>query len=90
MGLSSRRWSATTRAVYPEASSVHDGRLLIGGCDAVELAREFGATDLVDAYGVEAETAATLGISAGSVKTHLQRGLAAMESRLSDMRTVSG
>ena len=34
--------AATTRAVYPEASSVQDGRLLIGGCDAVALAREFG------------------------------------------------
>ena len=34
--------AATTRAVYPEASAVHDGRLSIGGCDAVELAREFG------------------------------------------------
>jgi diaminopimelate decarboxylase len=34
--------AAATFAVYPEASSVQDGRLLIGGCDAVELAREFG------------------------------------------------
>ena len=34
--------AATTRAVYPESSSVRDGRLAIGGCDAVELAREFG------------------------------------------------
>jgi diaminopimelate decarboxylase len=34
--------AATTPVVYPEASSVQDGRLLIGGCDAVELAREFG------------------------------------------------
>jgi len=34
--------AATTRAVYPEASSVQDGRLLLGGCDAVELAAEFG------------------------------------------------
>jgi diaminopimelate decarboxylase len=34
--------AAATFAVYPEASSVHDGRLRIGGCDAVELAREFG------------------------------------------------
>jgi len=34
--------AAATFAVYPEASSVHDGRLSIGGCDAVELAREFG------------------------------------------------
>jgi diaminopimelate decarboxylase len=34
--------AATTRAVYPEASAVHDGRLSIGGCDAVELARTFG------------------------------------------------
>jgi diaminopimelate decarboxylase len=28
--------------VYPEHSTVQDGRLQIGGCDAVELAREFG------------------------------------------------
>jgi diaminopimelate decarboxylase len=34
--------AAATFAVYPEASSVHDGRLRIGGCDAVELAGEFG------------------------------------------------
>ena len=34
--------AAATFAVYPEASSVRDGRLSIGGCDAVELAREFG------------------------------------------------
>jgi diaminopimelate decarboxylase len=34
--------AAATFAVYPEASSVQDGRLSIGGCDAVELAREFG------------------------------------------------
>jgi diaminopimelate decarboxylase len=34
--------AAATFAVYPEASSVVDGRLSIGGCDAVELAREFG------------------------------------------------
>jgi diaminopimelate decarboxylase len=29
-------------AVYPEASEVRDGRLLIGGCDTRDLAREFG------------------------------------------------
>ncbi|MGI8779742.1 MAG: diaminopimelate decarboxylase [Solirubrobacteraceae bacterium] len=34
--------AVATFAVYPEASSVQDGRLLIGGCDAAELAREFG------------------------------------------------
>ena len=34
--------AATTRTVYPEHSSVEGGRLSIGGCDAVELAREFG------------------------------------------------
>ncbi len=34
--------AAATFSVYPEASSVQDGRLAIGGCDAVELAREFG------------------------------------------------
>jgi diaminopimelate decarboxylase len=28
--------------LYPEASSVDDGRLSVGGCDAPELAREFG------------------------------------------------
>jgi diaminopimelate decarboxylase len=28
--------------LYPEASEIRDGRLVIGGCDATELAREFG------------------------------------------------
>ena len=36
------------------------------------------------------DIAATLSISRNSVKTHLQRGLAAMESRLGDLRTESG
>lgn len=36
------------------------------------------------------DIAATLSISRNSVKTHLQRGLAAMESRLGDLRTGSG
>ncbi len=34
----------------------------------------------------EREIAATLGIAAGSVKSHLHRGLAALESRLEDLR----
>ena len=34
--------AVTSPSVYPEAASVQDGRLLIGGCDAAELAREFG------------------------------------------------
>ena len=34
--------AAATVSVYPEGSSVQDGRLQIGGCDAVCLAREFG------------------------------------------------
>ena len=34
----------------------------------------------------EAEIAATLGISAGSVKTHAHRGLAALAERLEDLR----
>jgi diaminopimelate decarboxylase len=34
--------AAATLTVYPEAASVDEGRLSIGGCDAVELAREFG------------------------------------------------
>src|SRR5918997_5313144 len=32
----------TVASVYPQHSSVADGRLTIGGCDAIELAREFG------------------------------------------------
>jgi diaminopimelate decarboxylase len=32
----------TVASVYPQHSSVADGRLSIGGCDAVELAREYG------------------------------------------------
>ena len=32
----------TLSGVYPPSSSVEDGRLEIAGCDAVELAREFG------------------------------------------------
>ena len=34
--------AALTRSVYPEASSVHDGRLQIGGCDVLELAATYG------------------------------------------------
>src|SRR4051812_50219989 len=34
--------AAATLTVYPEAASVHDGRLAIGGCDVLELAREHG------------------------------------------------
>jgi len=34
--------AAATESVYPEAASTDGGRLAIGGCDAVELAREFG------------------------------------------------
>src|SRR5215210_1153957 len=34
--------AAATAHVYPEASSVVEGRLSIGGCDAAELAREHG------------------------------------------------
>src|SRR5687768_12277624 len=34
--------AATATSLYPAASSLDSGRLAIGGCDAVELAREFG------------------------------------------------
>jgi diaminopimelate decarboxylase len=34
--------AAATLTVYPEAASVHEGRLAIGGCDVLELAREHG------------------------------------------------
>src|SRR5436189_1410587 len=37
-----RRRMMTVSSVYPQHSSVEDSRLVIGGCDAVELAREFG------------------------------------------------
>jgi diaminopimelate decarboxylase len=37
-----RRRMMTARSVYPRNSAVEDGRLRIGGCDAVDLAREFG------------------------------------------------
>ena len=33
---------ATASHLYPQAASVDDGRLSIGGCDAADLAREFG------------------------------------------------
>jgi diaminopimelate decarboxylase len=32
----------TTAGVYPQDSAVRDGRLVVGGCDVIELAREFG------------------------------------------------
>src|SRR3954464_6819323 len=32
----------TVRSVYPQHSAIVDGRLTIAGCDAAELAREFG------------------------------------------------
>jgi diaminopimelate decarboxylase len=34
--------ATAVKHLYPEASDVDDGRLSIGGCDALELAREFG------------------------------------------------
>src|SRR3954453_16380284 len=41
--------AAATLTVYPEAASVHEGRLAIGGCDVLELAREFGTPAYVGA-----------------------------------------
>jgi len=49
-------------------------------CLVLRYYQELGIDDIAD----------TLGISRNSVKTHLQRGLAAMESRLGDIRTGSG
>jgi diaminopimelate decarboxylase len=37
-----RRRMMTARSVYPLNSAVEDGRLSIAGCDAVDLAKEFG------------------------------------------------
>jgi RNA polymerase sigma factor (sigma-70 family) len=45
-------------------------------CLVLRYYQELGIDDIAD----------TLGISRNSVKTHLQRGLAAMETRLGDMR----
>jgi diaminopimelate decarboxylase len=44
--------AAATLTVYPEAASVHEGRLAIGGCDVLELAREFGTPAYVVAEDV--------------------------------------
>jgi RNA polymerase sigma factor (sigma-70 family) len=49
-------------------------------CLVLRYYQELGIDDIAD----------TLGISRNSVKTHLQRGLAAMESRLGDLRGGSG
>lgn len=49
-------------------------------CLVLRYYQELGIDDIAD----------TLGISRNSVKTHLQRGLTAMESRLGDIRTGSG
>ena len=34
--------ATAVETLYPEHSEVRDGRLSIGGCDAIELARRFG------------------------------------------------
>lgn len=49
-------------------------------CLVLRYYQELGIDDIAD----------TLSISRNSVKTHLQRGLAAMESRLGDLRAGSG
>jgi diaminopimelate decarboxylase len=40
--MMARPMAAVTAHVYPEASAVRDGRLVLGGCDAEALAREHG------------------------------------------------
>src|SRR3954468_8320741 len=42
-----RRRMMTARSVYPQHSPIVDGRLTIAGCDAAELAREFGTPAFV-------------------------------------------
>ena len=59
--------AAATHAVYPEASSVRDGRLLLGGCDAVALAREFGTPAYVMA---EDDLRARARAFRGALETH--------------------
>jgi diaminopimelate decarboxylase len=54
----------TLSSVYPQASSVEDGRLAIGGCDAVALAREFGTPAYVVAEDdLRARARAVMGAS---------------------------
>ena len=50
--------AVTSPSVYPEAASVQDGRLLIGGCDAVELARDVRHARLRDGGGRPARAGA--------------------------------
>jgi diaminopimelate decarboxylase len=59
--------AAATSTVYPEASAVRDGRLSIGGRDAVELAREFGTPAYVMA---EDDLRATAGAFRTALATH--------------------
>jgi diaminopimelate decarboxylase len=49
--------AAATLSLYPAASELADGRLRIGGCDAVELARHFGTPAYVVAEDDLRETA---------------------------------
>jgi diaminopimelate decarboxylase len=59
--------AAATSTVYPEASAVRDGRLSIGGRDAVELAREFGTPAYVMA---EDDLRASAGAFRTALATH--------------------
>jgi diaminopimelate decarboxylase len=59
--------AAATHAVYPDASSVRDGRLAVGGCDALELAQEFGTPAYVMA---EDDLRATARAFRGALETY--------------------
>src|SRR5918996_2445313 len=59
--------AAATAAIYPEHSSVDGGRLSIGGCDALELAREFGTPAYVVA---EDDLRARARAFAGALRAH--------------------
>jgi diaminopimelate decarboxylase len=59
--------ATATSQLYPSDSSVQDGRLSIGGCDALELAREFGTPAYVVA---EADLRARAREIAGALAEH--------------------
>jgi RNA polymerase sigma-70 factor (sigma-E family) len=85
-----RRWREHATGVLPEVL-VHepDATELVAVRDALRSLPPRQRAVLVLRYyeGLsEAEIAATLGISAGSVKTHAHRGLATLAERLEDLR----
>ena len=66
--------AAATRAVYPEASAVHDGRLAIGGCDARRAGARVRHARLRDGGGRPARPRARVPRRAGDPPRRARRG----------------